>query len=119
VERWNGGTVERWNGGTVERRRPSRWSWFKSKALVVGSLFLWSLFLRVFARFARCHSPGVPTGFGANQLGTNQENNSRERAKTREWFLDVDPRPSASSALIRGSSYVFQAGSGRVSWEQF
>ena len=38
---------------------------------------------------------------------------ARTRENPRMLFLGVDPRPSASSALIRGSSYVFQAGSAR------
>jgi hypothetical protein len=44
-------------------------------------------------------------------VGTNKKTNPQERAKIRE-SLAVDPRPSASSALIRGSSYVFQASRG-------
>ena len=122
MERWNGGTVERWNGGTVERRRPSHGAQFKSKSLVFVSLFffLWLLFLRVFARFCALSFPMSSNRIRRESAWNKSRQQTRENArKPANAFLGVDPRPSASSALIRGSSYVFQASSGRVSWEQF
>jgi hypothetical protein len=54
-----------------------------------------------------------------------KKTNSRERAKTRESFgflsecFGVDPRRSAASAMIRGNSSLFQAGSGASGWNYF
>jgi hypothetical protein len=83
-------------------------------------LFFVSLVV-VFARFCAFLRVVIPTEFQLDsaRIGLEQikRTNSRERAKTRECFwarmlFGVDPRPSASSALIRGSSYVFQASLG-------
>jgi hypothetical protein len=52
--------VERWNGGTVESRRPSRWSWFKSKAF--GRSFFVSVVV-VLARFRAFLRVVIPTEF--------------------------------------------------------
>jgi hypothetical protein len=80
------------------------------------SLVLVSLVV-VLARFRAFLRVVIPNEFqpdwariGLEHLKTT---NPQERAKTRNFFgsecFGVDPRPSASSALIRGSSYVFQA----------
>jgi hypothetical protein len=126
VERWNGGTVERWNGGTVERwnavdHPTERGSSQRLSSLVFISLLLCFFSLVVFARFCAFSRVLIPNEFPADsaRIGWEQikTTNAQERAKTRECFLGanvfgVDPRPSASSALIRGSSYVFQASRG-------
>jgi hypothetical protein len=99
--------VERWKAGDHPAGRGS-----SQRLLVVRSLFLWSLFLRVFARFCALSFPLSSNPIGRESAG----NKSRKQlARTREnprMFSWVDPRPSASSALIRGSSYVFQASPG-------
>jgi hypothetical protein len=89
--------------------------------LVFVSLFLLSV---VFARFRAFSRVVIPNEFQPDsaRIGLEQvkTTNPQERAKTHEcFFFRVDPRPSVSSALIRVSSYVFQASLGRVKWEQF
>jgi hypothetical protein len=103
--------VERWNA--VDH--PTDQSRFKAKSFVSVSLVV------VLARFCAFSRVVSPTEFQPDsaRIGWEQikTTNAQERAKTRECFLGanvfgVDPRPSASSALIRGSSYVFQASRG-------
>jgi hypothetical protein len=83
-------------------------------SLFLISLFLCLFFFGCFRAFSRVV---IPTEFHPDwaRIGLEQfrGTNARERAKTRECFsgakvFGVDPRPSASSALIRGSSCVFQ-----------
>jgi hypothetical protein len=79
--------VERWNGGTQATIRLSA---VQGKGFVFGSLVVVLARCRAFPRVV------IPNEFQPDgaRIGWERikKTNSRERAKTRESFLGVDPR---------------------------
>ena len=82
VERWNGGTVERWNAADHPTERSSSQSLCSSSFVLVSLVVV----LARFRAFSRVVIPKDSNWIRPNQLGTNQENNSRDARKPANAF---------------------------------